>query len=140
MRIRDVVPLLSILWEIGLTRAESGDSVSEQFSCYKCHKPAGESCHEIDRTCSFPYCAKIKYKDDDNKIMIFRECSPKEGAVAEDICNESEALIGKPCDAWLCDTPLCNGAEQTTPIIRINSAAQTLMSAFIVLTYFLLYG
>ena len=52
-----------------------------------------------------------------------------------DICSDAEQLKGKPCDAWLCDEPLCNGADAP----RSAGAAHVHTLAVVVL-YFLVAG
>jgi len=142
MKILEIVPIFVILWEVGNPRAQSDQSASqENFACYKCDTTAdADICEEKDDKCPYQKCAKIKYEED-GVIRIIRECTPSQSSIADEICSESELLKNKPCDAWLCDKPLCNGGERViSPPVGANGAAQTLLSTIVVLTYFLVYG
>ncbi|KAL5252241.1 hypothetical protein ACHWQZ_G015136 [Mnemiopsis leidyi] len=142
MRILEIIPIFVILWEVGIPRAQPDENTTQDsFACYRCETKADEDiCEEKDDTCAYPKCAKIKYEEN-GIIKIIRECTPHKSSVAAEICSQSELLKNKPCDAWLCDKPLCNGGDRIiTPAVGVNGAAQTLLSTIIVLTYFLVYG
>lgn len=133
MRILEIV--IVVFTQLTLAQYQEASGEYEQFSCYRCETTTDKDvCNTIDRTCSHHKCAKIKYKEG-KQIKIIRECSPIGGAVASDICSDAEQLKGKPCDAWLCDEPLCNGADAP----RSAGAAHVHTLAVVVL-YFLVAG
>jgi len=112
---------------------------AEAFQCYKCTTTTDEAddrCNDV-AVCHFPQCAKVKYEDQ-GKVYFIRECAPRKNSIADDICLESESLKGKPCRAWLCQEPLCNGAEQLATVNRASS--HTVMTALLTLLYFAVYG